>query len=176
MTTLEHDPQHGGTATPGGHTRGGPRGTILVLVGAGITWCAAIAGSYVHFLNNPVTRYRVTGGVVGAEMGFVERYAAAMAGVTMMVLLVLATVLIVRSRRATPPSSALAPATPSAPVHAATDQRAPTVGGLRPPPPPAAAYPAGWYADPRGRHEQRYWDGQAWTSHVADRGRPTLDA
>ena len=29
---------------------------------------------------------------------------------------------------------------------------------------------AGWYADPSGRHEARYWDGQRWTDRVADRG------
>jgi len=33
---------------------------------------------------------------------------------------------------------------------------------------PAAA--SGWYADPAGRHEQRYWDGSKWTEHVADAG------
>jgi Protein of unknown function (DUF2510) len=31
---------------------------------------------------------------------------------------------------------------------------------------PSAA--AGWYADPLGRHERRYWDGAAWTDHVVD--------
>ncbi|WP_395725886.1 DUF2510 domain-containing protein [Nakamurella sp.] len=30
--------------------------------------------------------------------------------------------------------------------------------------------PSGWHADPAGRHEVRYWDGTAWTPHVADRG------
>lgn len=27
---------------------------------------------------------------------------------------------------------------------------------------------AGWYPDPLHRHERRYWDGSAWTAHVAD--------
>ncbi|HEV3451791.1 MAG TPA: DUF2510 domain-containing protein [Acidimicrobiia bacterium] len=27
--------------------------------------------------------------------------------------------------------------------------------------------PAGWYFDPMGRADQRYWDGNAWTDHVA---------
>ena len=27
----------------------------------------------------------------------------------------------------------------------------------------------GWYADPTGIHHRRYWDGDAWTAHVADR-------
>ena len=34
-------------------------------------------------------------------------------------------------------------------------------------PPPT---PAGWHRDPTGRHESRYWDGAAWTDHVADAG------
>jgi len=29
---------------------------------------------------------------------------------------------------------------------------------------------AGWQPDPYGRHHHRYWDGRAWTSHVADDG------
>ena len=37
------------------------------------------------------------------------------------------------------------------------------------------AVPAGWYADPKSRHEYRYWDGSRWTEHVADRGKLTLD-
>ena len=37
-----------------------------------------------------------------------------------------------------------------------------------PPPPPGT--PAGWYADPVDRHEQRWWDGTTWTSAVADHG------
>ncbi len=35
--------------------------------------------------------------------------------------------------------------------------------------------PAGWHPDPRGRHQQRYWDGSAWTDHVADAGVATID-
>lgn len=35
---------------------------------------------------------------------------------------------------------------------------------------------AGWYPDGTGRHVQRYFDGQAWTDHVADAtGRQSLD-
>ncbi len=30
--------------------------------------------------------------------------------------------------------------------------------------------PAGWYADPSGQFEQRYWDGAAWTDHVSRSG------
>jgi hypothetical protein len=31
-------------------------------------------------------------------------------------------------------------------------------------------HPAGWLADPTGRHQLRYWDGAVWTDHVADHG------
>jgi uncharacterized protein YxjI len=36
-------------------------------------------------------------------------------------------------------------------------------------------HPAGWYPDPFGRHESRYWDGQRWTGHVASHGRQAVD-
>lgn len=42
------------------------------------------------------------------------------------------------------------------PVAARTDEAAP------------GAIPAGWYPDPAGEARQRYWDGEAWTDHVAD--------
>lgn len=35
--------------------------------------------------------------------------------------------------------------------------------------------PADWYADPRGRHDLRYWDGRRWTDHVATDGRQSVD-
>ncbi len=34
---------------------------------------------------------------------------------------------------------------------------------------------AGWHRDPSGRHELRFWDGDAWTEHVVDEGIPGLD-
>jgi uncharacterized protein YxjI len=37
-------------------------------------------------------------------------------------------------------------------------------------------HPPGWYPDPFGRHESRYWDGQRWTEHVASHGRQAVDA
>lgn len=33
----------------------------------------------------------------------------------------------------------------------------------------------GWFADPHGRHELRYWDGTRWTEHVSDRGQLGTD-
>jgi hypothetical protein len=35
---------------------------------------------------------------------------------------------------------------------------------------------AGWYPDPSGRHELRYWDGKGWTSHVRDGASQSTDA
>lgn len=35
--------------------------------------------------------------------------------------------------------------------------------------------PAGWYADPAGKHEQRYYDGYQWTEHVHSHGRQSID-
>lgn len=35
---------------------------------------------------------------------------------------------------------------------------------------------ADWYPDPAGRHEYRYWDGNAWTEHVSDSGQVTQEA
>ncbi len=35
--------------------------------------------------------------------------------------------------------------------------------------------PAGWYADPSGKHEKRYYDGRQWTEHVNSHGRPGVD-
>lgn len=34
---------------------------------------------------------------------------------------------------------------------------------------------ARWYPDPTGRNELRYWDGSAWTDHVANRGQQKID-
>lgn len=31
-------------------------------------------------------------------------------------------------------------------------------------------WPPAWYADPLARHDHRWWDGAAWTAHVADAG------
>jgi uncharacterized protein YxjI len=35
--------------------------------------------------------------------------------------------------------------------------------------------PAGWYADPFGRHEARYYSGADWTEHVSSHGRQGVD-
>jgi Protein of unknown function (DUF2510) len=38
-----------------------------------------------------------------------------------------------------------------------------------------AVAPAGWYADPSGRYELRYWDGTQWTEHVSRAGQQFTD-
>lgn len=35
---------------------------------------------------------------------------------------------------------------------------------------------AGWFSDPYGRHEHRWWDGARWTEHVGSAGRQMVDA
>ena len=45
----------------------------------------------------------------------------------------------------------------------------------RQPQPATPSVPAGWYADPAGRYELRYWDGSAWTEHVSRAGQQYTD-
>jgi len=46
--------------------------------------------------------------------------------------------------------------------------------GRAAPVPPSAAG-AGWFGDPTGRHEMRYWDGARWTDAVSSGGVPATD-
>ena len=41
---------------------------------------------------------------------------------------------------------------------------------------PTPIGPVGWFADPFGRFEFRYWDGARWTEHVSSQGRSAIDA
>jgi uncharacterized protein YxjI len=41
---------------------------------------------------------------------------------------------------------------------------------------PVQQQPPGWFPDPFGRHETRWWDGAQWTEHVASHGRQGTDA
>jgi putative membrane protein len=41
---------------------------------------------------------------------------------------------------------------------------------------PGAIAAAGWFPDPAGRHQMRYWDGTTWTAHVQDGGVSAVDA
>ncbi len=54
---------------------------------------------------------------------------------------------------------------------AATTPTTPT----QPAQPSTPSVPAGWYHDPAGRYELRYWDGSAWTEHVSRAGQQYTD-
>jgi hypothetical protein len=73
-----------------------------------------------------------------------------------------------QSRPSAPPSFFVGhPSRPETPQSAppAADPAAKTGNGT----------PAGWFADPFFKHEQRYWSGTTWTEHVLDNGVPTND-
>lgn len=68
-----------------------------------------------------------------------------------------------------PPVEPQPAVSPHPPVPAPHQPAAP----VRPPVPavpPQGLPPAGWHPDPSGRHWWRWWDGLAWTDHVADGG------
>ena len=61
---------------------------------------------------------------------------------------------------------------PVAPIAAAVyliayRNRGPTPHELRRPPPPV---PQGWYDDPGGEYDMRWWNGEDWTDQVMDNG------
>jgi hypothetical protein len=62
-------------------------------------------------------------------------------------------------RFAPPAAPPLPPVTPPAPIAAAAPE----------------AFPAGFYADPGGRCEARWWDGYQWTAQVIINGQPGVD-
>jgi hypothetical protein len=71
-----------------------------------------------------------------------------------------------------------APAVVVDPMPAATYTPAATTAYTPAPAAAAAAtpaVPAGWYADPAGRFELRYWDGGTWTEHVSRAGQQYTD-
>jgi hypothetical protein len=78
-----------------------------------------------------------------------------------------------------PPTVEATPAPEPEPVAAAAAVAAePTPAPAPPSPPPAPAapsIPAGWYPDPSGRFELRYWDGNAWSEHTARQGQMYTD-
>ncbi|MBI5089041.1 MAG: DUF2510 domain-containing protein [Actinobacteria bacterium] len=78
------------------------------------------------------------------------------------------------------PSSPSSPS-PSSPSVEPTTTYSPAPAATTYTPAPAAAaaatpsVPAGWYADPAGRFELRYWDGSTWTEHVSRAGQQYTD-
>jgi hypothetical protein len=75
------------------------------------------------------------------------------------------------TRRGPAPKVSPAPKAAATPVTPDPVAQAERVEVIPPPPMP----PAAWVADPTGRHEHRYWNGAAWTEHVADRGVASID-
>lgn len=72
------------------------------------------------------------------------------------------------------PLAPIAEATP--PAYTPAPSYAPAPAAAYNPAPAAPAVPSGWYADPAGRFELRYWDGGAWTEHVSRAGQQFTDA
>jgi hypothetical protein len=58
---------------------------------------------------------------------------------------------------------------------ASTYTPAPAAPAPAPEPAPVVSTPAGWYPDPSGRFEMRYWDGTSWTEHVSRAGQQFTD-
>jgi hypothetical protein len=58
-------------------------------------------------------------------------------------------------------------------IQAALSAPAPVqVAAAAPAPPPPPTAPAGWYPDPYGEHQLRYYDGSGWTEHGRERHGP----
>ncbi len=68
-----------------------------------------------------------------------------------------------------------AAAEPAPYIATATAEPAAAPEPVSEPAPVESTVPAGWYADPSGRYELRYWDGTAWTEHVSRAGQQFTD-
>ena len=79
----------------------------------------------------------------------------------------------------TAPAAVVAPAAAAAPAAVTPIETAqPVVAAAATPSNATVAIthtPAGWYPDPSGRYEMRYWDGLAWTEHVSRQGQQFTD-
>jgi hypothetical protein len=80
-----------------------------------------------------------------------------------------------------PSSSSSTTSSSPSPTYEPTTTYSPSPAATTYTPAPAAAaaatpsVPAGWYADPAGRFELRYWDGNTWTEHVSRAGQQYTD-
>ena len=63
----------------------------------------------------------------------------------------------------------------AASTYEATPSYEPAPAAPAPEPVAVPAVPAGWYADPAGRFELRYWDGSTWSEHVSRAGQQFTD-
>lgn len=74
------------------------------------------------------------------------------------------------------PASPVAPIVDPAPSYSSnTPSYSPSYSPTPAPASAQPAVPAGWYGDPAGRFELRYWDGDAWTEHVSRAGQQYTD-
>jgi hypothetical protein len=64
------------------------------------------------------------------------------------------------------------PSRPATSVMSPADYRPPVAPPLLP---TLSVTPAGWYSDPAGRFDHRYWDGAKWTEHVSRAGAASVD-
>lgn len=106
----------------------------------------AIGLLYIEFKNNPVKKMDVLDGVVIGEKGFLGARSAALSCICMSWVTVFAVVFLKISTK-----------------------------GKTTPETQRQTKPTGWYSDPNGRHELRYWNGSAWTEQVSDQGQKTID-
>jgi hypothetical protein len=72
------------------------------------------------------------------------------------------------------PVAAVTQIIPSTPTPAATTPAAATPAATTPAATTGGA-PAGWYADPSGRFDLRYWNGDQWTEYVSRAGQQFTD-
>ena len=122
--------------------------------GVRLWWVAHVAGSILTF----GTMGLAISGVTGEPETRSLLVAAAVVGAAACA--VRASRWCATSRCARRPSRKPTPRRPPDQHHASTLPR-PTVDG------------PGWYADPSGHFDHRYWDGGAWTEHVSNAGVPT---
>jgi hypothetical protein len=137
---------------------GWPIGTIAPPVGFGSFGATTVADGEVRLVEAPVTRESEP-----AELASTFFSTAGTATRTSRSPVGLARSYRPRQRTSLPAAQPAAVATAAAGGVAVTDPSTPTV-------------PAGWKADPTGRHQFRYWDGFQWTENVADAGAQSRDA
>ncbi|MFM7893225.1 MAG: DUF2510 domain-containing protein [Actinomycetota bacterium] len=81
----------------------------------------------------------------------------------------------VAQRAASAATSSTSPLASDAGYATAAATTAPAAAGTQGGSATTPAVPAAWYKDPSGRFEMRYWNGTAWTEHVARGGQQFTD-
>ena len=75
----------------------------------------------------------------------------------------------------TTPASSLGGPLQDQPAAVSTSPAASPTAASAPAPTAEREIPAKWYPDPSKRYEMRYWNGTAWTEHVATGGKQSTD-